>query len=57
MGIVVLVVIVAKITPINRQMILIAVGRDDRWIRTVTVVDVSLKGTADEANIKSGTWR
>ena len=57
MGIVVLVVIVAKITPINRQMILIAVGRDDRWIRTVTIVDVSLKGTADEANIKSGTWR
>ena len=53
MGIVVPVVIVDEIAPINCQMILIAVGRDDRWIRTVTVVDVSLKGAADEADIKS----
>ena len=53
MGIVVLVIIVAKIAPINRQMILIAVGSDDRRVGTVTVVDVSLKGTTDKFDFKS----
>ena len=51
------VVIVDEIAPINRQMILIAVGRDDCRNRSVAVVNVSVKGTADEADVESCCWR
>lgn len=53
MSIVVNVVIAVKVASINRQMVLIAVGGDQRWIRTIAVIDISLKFTADEAHIKS----
>jgi hypothetical protein len=57
MSIVVNVVIAVKVTPINRQMILIAVGRDQSWMSTIAVVDITLKFAADEADIKSCAQR
>lgn len=53
MSIVVNVVIAVKVASINRQMILIAVGGDQCWIRPIAVIDISLKFAADEADIKS----